>query len=393
MKRYYVIKKLSANNEHLNEQDLLPASCKIITGVAVCTTVKKEAEAVISTEPLTFPQNLIKKLLASDSVANLFYSYMQTRPSADESKTFFETDILPGIVNELSNRIKYSCLTGEQQIEFTSNLTDLLMGGSDQPEIDWEQRFTDLNADYKNIIFNFLTTEYGQYGFNPETDLNSYYMDLLYSTSARSYAMYRITSSVYYKIRGNDFLESYSTVSKNISTYGNSIMQEYDRSLEQLQKDKTSYEQAETQGLAHYLFVSIGVFEKGQTLNSLAYAELITGETLSFLYQNKDSLFVRPIQKYQRPEPYECGSLSLLVNGNSFLLCDYILTANRKIKHLSKEIIPFSEPLEVNSSLQTVYKSNMKSGTEPLNIRIYIEYEDFKEPLAEVEPETQEAAL
>ncbi|WP_044214164.1 lipase chaperone, partial [Saccharicrinis fermentans] len=66
-------------------------------------------------------------------------------------------------------------------------------------------------------------------------------------------------------------------------------------------------------------------------------------------------------------------------------------TANRNIKYLSKEVIPFSEPLDVNSSIHTVYKSNMKSGAEPLNIRIYIQYEDFKEPLAKVESKKQEA--
>ena len=395
MKRYHVIKKLSANNEHLNDQDLLPASCKLITGIAVTTTVKKIAEAVDSSTTLAFPQGLITRLLASDHVANLFYSYMRTRPTLDESKVFFETDILPEMVSVLRDGIKYPCLTDAQQVEFSTNLNDLLMGGSDQEEIDWEQRFADLKTEYKAHFFAFLTGTYGEFGFNPETDLEAYYVDLLFHTSpsARSYGLYRITSSVYYKIRGNEFLESYSTVSKNINTYGNSIMQDYDRQLEQLQKDKLAYEQAETQGLAHYLFATVGVFEKGQILGSLAYSELIAQETLSFIYQNRTALFVRPIQKFQRPDAYECGSLSLLVNGNSFLLRDYSLTANRNIKYLSKEVIPFSEPLDVNSSIHTVYKSNMKSGAEPLNIRIYIQYEDFKEPLAKVEPETQEAEL
>ena len=393
MKRYHVIKKQSANNEHLNDQDLLPASCKLITGIAVTTTIKKEAEAVSSTTSLAFPQGLIKSLLASDSIANLFYSYMRTRTTEEESKAFFETDILPEIVSVLIGGIQYPCFTVQQQTEFSKNLSDLLMGGSDQPEIDWEQRFADLKTKYKNNILDFLTNEYGEYGLNPETDLEAYYMDLLFNTSARSYAIYRITSTVYYKIRGNDFTDSYSTVSKNISTFCNSIMLEYDHKYEQLQNDKAAYEEAETKGLAHYLFASVDIFEKGHTLGSLAYTELIANETLSFIYQNRTSLFVRPIQKYLRPDAYECGTLSLLVNGNSFLLCDYVLTANRKIKHLSKEIIPFSEPLEVNSSVQTVYKSNKKSGTEPLNIRIYIQYEDFKEPLAKVEPEKQEAEL
>jgi hypothetical protein len=393
MKRYYVIKKLSANNEHLNEQDLLPASCKLITGIAVCTTVKKEAEAVDGTKPLTFPQNLIKRILASDSVANLFYSYMRTRPSEAESKDFFETDILPGIVGQLTNGIKYLCLTNGQQSEFTQNLTDLLTGGSDQPEIDWQQRFTDLKAEYRATFLSFLEAAYAMYEIDPETLLTPQYIDSLFTPSSRSYSLYRISVEIYYALRDKGINESYSTISRNVNTNGNSILQEYDHRYEQMQKDKQAYEEAETKGLAHYLFSSIGIFEKGHNLTNLNYAQLIASETLSFIHQNKGSLFLRPVQKYQRPEPYECGSLSLLVNGNSFLLCDYILTANRKIKHLSREIIPFSEPLDVNSSIQTVYKSNLKSGIEPLNIRIYIEYEDFKEPLAEVETEKQEAAL
>jgi len=392
MKRYHVIKKLSANNEHLNDHDLLPASCKLITGIAVTTTVKKEAEAVDSSTVLAFPQGLITRLLASDQIANLFYSYMRTRPSLDESKMFFESDILPEIVSVLRDGINYPRLSNTQQTEFSTNLNDLLMGGSDQEEIDWEQRFADLKTEYKAHFFAFLMENYEEFNFDPENDLEAYYVDLLFHTSpsARSYALYRITSSVYYKIRNNGFIESYSRVSKNINTYGNSIMQDYNRQFEQLLKDKLAYEQAETQGLAHYLYAKVNIFEKGNDLGSLAYTELIAQETLSFIYQNKTALFVRPVQKYQRPDAYECGSLSLLINGNSFLLRDYTLTANRNIKYLSKEVIPFSEPLDVNSSIHTVYKSNMKSGAEPLNIRIYIQYEDFKEPLAKVETEKQE---
>jgi len=394
MKRYHVIKKLSANNEHLNDQDLLPASCKLITGIAVTTTVKKEAKALESTTPLAFPQGLITALLASDSVANLFYSYMRTRTTLDESKAFFESDILPEIVSVLCNGIKYPILTEAQQAAFTSNLNDLLIGGSDQEEIDWEQGFTELKTEYKTLLFAFLKENYGEFAFDAESDLSEENIELLFSDSEseRSNALNNITSSVYYKIRDNAYTESYSTVSKNINTYGNSIMQDYDRQFEQLQTDKLAYEQAETQGIAHYLFATVGIFEKGQSLGNLAFTELIAQETLSFIYQNKTALFVRPVQKYQRPDAYECGSLSLLVNGNSFLLRDYTLTANRNIKYLSKEVIPFGEPLDVNSSIHTVYKSNMKSGTEPLFIRIYIQYEDFKERLAKVETNKQEEA-
>ncbi len=393
MKRYFVIKKLSANNEHLNEQDILPASCKLITGVVVITTVKKEAEAINSTKPLAFPQGLIKRLLASDSIANLFYSYMRTRPTEEESKAFFETDILPEIVSVFRDGIKYPILTSEQQTTFSNNLSELITGGSDQEEIDWEQHFADLKETFRTSFLQFITDSYGEYGVDPETDIPTYYIDYLFNPSSRSYGLYRVSVQVYYKLKDNGHSESYSTISRNVSTYGNSIMQDYDGQFEQLQNDKKAYEEAELQGLAHYLFATVGIFEKGQALSNLDYTELIASETLSFIYQNKGNLFTRPVQKYQRQAPYECGSLSLLVNGNSFLFRDFILTANRKIKHLSKEIIPFSEPLDVNSSIHTVYKSNMKSGSEPLNIRIYLQYEDFKEPLAEVKPKEQGVEL
>ena len=52
-----------------------------------------------------------------------------------------------------------------------------------------------------------------------------------------------------------------------------------------------------------------------------------------------------------------------------------MLTANRKVRNLKKEIIPFHEPLEVNSNIHTVFKSNKNSDGSTLTIRIYIEYE------------------
>ena len=126
--------------------------------------------------------------------------------------------------------------------------------------------------------------------------------------------------------------------------------------------------------LPNYLFDQIEVFEIGQTLSSFQLSELIAEEILSFLHSKKDEIFIYDKQVYIQPSPYECGNVSLLVNGNSFLLRDYTLTANREVKQMSKEIIRFKEPLEVNSSLTTVFK-NYKNSISNLTIRIYIEYE------------------
>jgi hypothetical protein len=256
MKRYFVITKHSSGNAHINEQDLLPASCKLITGIAVNATVKQESELEDITQDLVFPQRLISDLLLSDGITNLFYSYLRTRANEAESKDFFETDVLPEIVNILSHNLKYTCLSNEEQVSFNTSLTEIF---------------------------------------------NTQFADYLYNES--------------------------------------------------------------------------GLYEKGKNISNLEFADLIAQETLTFAYLHKSDVFLRPLKAYKRPESYECGNISLLVNGNSFLLRDYMITANRKVRNMSKEVIPFHEPLEVNSNIYTVFKSNKNSGDNILTIRIYIEYE------------------
>jgi len=256
MKRYFVITKKSVGNSHINEQDLLPASCKLITGIAVNATVKQKSELEDVTRDLVFPQRLISNLLLSESITNLFYSYLRTRSSEAESKDFFESDILPKIINILSHNLKYTCLGVDEQETFNNSLAGLF---------------------------------------------NAQFADYLYNES--------------------------------------------------------------------------GIFERGKNMTSLEFADLIAQETLIFAYLHKSDVFFRHIKAYKRPEPYECGNISLLVNGNSFLLRDYMITANRKVRNMEKEIIPFHEPLEVNSNIHTVFKSNKNSGDNTLTIRIYIEYE------------------
>jgi hypothetical protein len=94
-----------------------------------------------------------------------------------------------------------------------------------------------------------------------------------------------------------------------------------------------------------------------------------------FAYHNRETLFNRTVQAYERPAPYECGNISLLVNGNSFLLRDHMVMANKGVKYMAKEIIPFHEPLEVNSNMHTVFKNNKDNGDNTPTIRTYIEYE------------------
>jgi hypothetical protein len=278
MKKYFVISQQSKDNEHLNVQDLLPASCKLITGVAVVATAKQVGQPDDVTVNLSFPQALISGLLKGESITDLFYSYLQTRSSEAESRAFFESDILPEITNVLSKGIKYTCLDATQQQELSDRVTEL-----------FSTQFTD-----------YLYNEVGLF-----------------------------------------------TIGKNIS----------DRDFSMQIAEQTLN------------------FTKGQNISNLDFAVLIAQQTLNFTYQNRADLFKRTIQAFKQRKPYECGNISLLVNGNSFLLRDYMLTANRKVRHMSKEIIPFHEPLKINSNIHTVFKSNKNSDSSTLTIRTYIEYE------------------
>jgi len=256
MKRYFVITHKSFNDSHINVQDLLPASCKLITGIAVNATAKQEGEIEAITKLLPFPQMLIANLLNSEQITTLFYSYLHTRATEQASRAFFESDILPEIVRVLSSNIVYTCLdAGEQQV-----LTD--------------------------SIINIFNAEFTDYIYN-ESNL----------------------------------------------------------------------------------------FDVGQNMTDSVFADFIAQKTLIFIYINKERIFKHNVNKYIRPEPYECGNISLLVNGNSFLLRDYAVTANRKVRNIKNEIIPFHEALEVNSNIHTVFKSYQTNSNNTLTIRIYIEYE------------------
>jgi hypothetical protein len=256
MKRYFVITHQSEHNGHLNVQDLLPASCKLITGVAVVATVKQAGEMEDISELLVYPKALITSLLRQESIITLFYSYLRTRSTQAESKDYFESSLLPEITRVLTDNIKYTCLDENEQQALSDNLNQLFLN-----------EFTD------------------------------------------------------------------------------------------------------------YLYNEAGLFEKGKSMDNQDFADFIAQQTLVFAYLKKEDAFMRTKKVYKQPEPYECGNISLLVNGNSFLLRDYVLTANRKLRNIKKEIIPFHEPLEVNSNIHTVFKSNKNSDGSTLTIRIYIEYE------------------
>jgi len=256
MKKYAVISHEISSNKHLNVQELLPASCRLITGVFVTAQAKEIAPQKQTTVPLSFPQRLIENLLELEAIRGLFYSYLKTRSISEEAISFFNREMLPVFIKVFRERIVFDCWSEEELLSYKNRITDLL-----------------------------------------------------------------------------------------------------------------------DQKLVTYLFDELNLFEKSKELTTADFTEFILQAVLEFLYRHRYHLFFKEVQEYQQPKLYECGNISLLVNGNSFLLRDYTVTANRKIKTLQKEVVPFYEPLEVNSSLQLIFKNTQPIKGRTMFLKTYIEYE------------------
>ncbi len=255
MNRYHVITH-KTQGRHLNVRHLLPASCRLITGLAIHAIANTRGDLQEAERELSFPQALITRLLNAREVSNLFYSYLRTRENEAESQNCFEQDFLPVIRDVLCHGIDYDCLDNSQQNELSDRLSGMM-----------------------------------------ET------------------------------------------------------------------------------GLCDHLYNTKDLFKVGQSLTNTGFRDFIRREILQYLYLQKENIFTHTRSYHKQPDTYDCGTITLLVNGNNFLLRDYILAANRELKSIEKELIPFHEPLEVNASLQSVFKCHKDNQNRDLIIRIYIRYE------------------
>ncbi len=129
------------------------------------------------------------------------------------------------------------------------------------------------------------------------------------------------------------------------------------------------------EGLADYLFETAKVFETDYAVSDLIYYLLDC--TLQYIYDHRLTVFVVTSQHYEQSTDFDAGNLTLLINGNKFMLRDYVLTANRKLRSITKEVVPLNEPLESNSNLNIVFKNTLSEEqlTDDLTLKVYIEYE------------------
>lgn len=127
--------------------------------------------------------------------------------------------------------------------------------------------------------------------------------------------------------------------------------------------------------LSQYLFDDHKIFES--TLKDDDFIALLLKLSLQFLYDLRESIFYIDAEHYTQPKDIEVGNVTLLINGNNFILRDYAVVANRKLKPIEKEVIPFNEPLAVNSSLKVVFKNTQSEVDmiEDITVKIYIQYE------------------
>src|SRR5690606_33388405 len=66
-------------------------------------------------------------LLRQESILDLFYSYLRTRSTQEESREYFETSLLPEITRVLTESIQYTCLDESEQEKLSSTLNQLFV--------------------------------------------------------------------------------------------------------------------------------------------------------------------------------------------------------------------------------------------------------------------------
>lgn len=259
MKRYHVITRTIGSSEHLNFEELLPASCTNITGVFVTSFGKKTVELTDYEELLPFPHGILTEL-ANEDLTALFYTYLRSRPTKEIAQVYFDEEMLP-LFSDILSSVIYGGLSLADQLLVQVNIQDALEGN-------------------------------------------------------------------------NDF-----------------------------------------QGVSDYLFSDVAIYNS--PLDNDDYISLIINATIQYLYNVRDNVFTHTSQHYVQPKDAEVGNATLMINGNNFLLRDYAVVANRKLRPIAKEVIELNEPLDVNSSLKVVFKNTTENPdvTDDLTVKIYIQYE------------------
>jgi hypothetical protein len=262
MKRYHVITRRIGVGEHSNFEELLPAPCTYITGVFATAFGKKALPLSPYKKELDFPYSVLVKS-ANDKLRTLFYTYLRSRPTLSESKSYFVSKMHAIYIEALSD-FYFSSYSAEANEKIKSNVNDAIIG---------------LNE------------------FEGHTSLKE------------------------------------------------------------------------------YLFVDNKIYES--TLSDGDFIDLMLKLAIEFLYHNRSQIFCVDAEHYVQEKDVEVGNVTLLLNGNNFILRDYAIVANRQLKPIKKEVIALNEPLDVNSSLKVVFKNKVLDADvlDDLSVKIYIEYE------------------
>lgn len=155
---------------------------------------------------------------------------------------------------------------------------------------------------------------------------------------------------------------------ERISYRGETLVHDtnYDADMLSLQVSSRMISKLDTD-LANYLFDDNSFYQSQNPVKD--FQELL----IKLLFEDRENIFHRnrtetlPIFK-----PHFSGVLSLLLNGHRFLLRDFPIRANVTNKGLPKLAVPFNEPIDINTTINGLYKP--LGDLSELKIRIYILY-------------------
>ncbi len=397
MSYHYHTVKLRVAGDHIKSEHLLPADCKQITGMAYSALSLSELESNTVPVNLSFPSTKLRENLSNIDLESK-YDGLFNQSSEYAARSYFKSNFVDLLKGALLSGITYTVV--DQQV-VADRLAELLDGTPfvdymfeydtferyierrpysstsyrdyqrsrlkyviDARIISYLQRNSSRIFYYDKVIQSFPEPTFRRVIFPlvfPQSILlkNLREMDLPIDYLANTKS--EVSAQQYFEQKFIPCLEEKLFMDINYQAIANSELQSR---LQSILKDST--------------FIA-AIFDNDYYTNYLrdrkypVSLEEMFNRIIFYLSKRKKDIFFYERQYIDYPtQSGEQTLITTLINGNSFLLRDFPLPLNRRLKPIKKEIKPFAEPIMVNSSATILIKN--KSGL-PLDCYVYFQYQ------------------
>ncbi|BDD02469.1 hypothetical protein [Persicobacter psychrovividus] len=397
MSYHYHTVKLRVAGDHIKSEHLLPADCKQITGMAYSALSLSELESNTVPVSLTFPSTKLQENLSNIDLENK-YDALLSQSSESTARSYFKSNFVDLLKGALLSGIVFT--TVDQQV-IADRLSELLNG---TPFVDYIFEYDTFERYIEKRPFS--STSYREYQrIRLEITIKERVISYLQRNSARIFYYDKVIQSfpespmrqvifplvfpqsiLLENLRAMDLPIDYLANTQTEISAQQYFQQKFIPCLEEKLFERINYQaianselQTRLQSMLKDPTFIAAIFDNDYYTNYLrdkkypVSLEEMFNRIIFYLSKRKKDIFFYERQYIDYPtQSGEQTLITTLINGNSFLLRDFPLPLNRRLKPIRKEIKPFSEPIMVNSSATILIKN--KSGL-PLDCYVYFQYQ------------------